>query len=219
MLNWANRYDKCRLNRHRPSTASRRSRIDIVDSAGDRLQHARPGRANIRSRRHGEAEAPGQGVQPQPPNWLAPQRDQFGSGGAESRGEAPAEQPAPAGGRDLGGEAPAPSEARLPAMGSRAARVTREARKVRASSPQPKAKPAGARSGPGGAAPTAGSRASRGAPRARRRRALEASGAELSARGPAPGARPRSGAAAVPAGSSGKKHPWPGLFEVALVPA
>ena len=135
-------------------------------------------------RRIGEADVVGQGVQPQPPSWLAPQRDQLGSGGARTRGVATAEQPAPAGDSVLGGEAPAPSEARLPAAGSRAARVTREARKVRASSPQPKAIPAGARSGPGGDAPTAGSRASRGAPRARRRRALEASGREGASRRP-----------------------------------
>ena len=129
-------------------------------------------------RRISKADSAGQGVQPQPPSWLAPQRDRLGSGGAGTRGAATAEQPAPAGVRGLGGEPPAPSEARLPAVGSRAARVTREARKGRASSPQPKAKPAGARSEPGGAAPTAGSRASRGAPRARRRRALEAAGRE-----------------------------------------
>lgn len=110
-------------------------------------------------RRISNADPAGQGVQPQPPNWLAPQRDQFGSGGAGSRGVATAEQPAPAGARDLGGEAPAPSEARLPPADSRNARVARGAGQGRASSPAPKAKTAGARSEPGGAASAGGSRA------------------------------------------------------------
>lgn len=115
--------------------------------------------ASVRSRLGGNAAEMGQGVQPQPPNRLAPQARTIRAGGAVSRGAATAKQPAPAGDREMGGIAPAPSEARLPAVGSRAARVTREARKVRASSPQPKAQPAGARSETGGAAPTAGSRA------------------------------------------------------------
>lgn len=139
---------------------------------------SRSGPARSRDHRIGIADSVGQGVQPQPRNWLAPQRDQFRSGGARARGAATAEQPAPAGVRDLGGEAPAPRGARLPAVGSRAARVTRAARQVRASSPQPKAKPPGARSETGGAAPTAGSRAPRGAPRACQRQVLEAAGRE-----------------------------------------
>lgn len=129
-------------------------------------------------RRIGEADLVGQGVQPPPLNWLAPQRDQFRSGGARLRGEATAKQPAPAGVRGLGGEAPAPSEARLPPSDSRKARVRREAAQVRASSPEPKAKPTGARSEPGGAASDGGSRAPRGAPRACQRQALEAEGRE-----------------------------------------
>ncbi len=71
------------------------------------------------NRRISEAEPVGQGVQPQPPNWLAPQRDQFGSGGAGSRGVATAEQPAPAGARDLGGEAPAPPPPEVAALARR----------------------------------------------------------------------------------------------------
>lgn len=128
--------------------------------------------------RIGNADSVGQGVQPQPPIRLAPKRERIGSGGARTRGAATAEQPAPAGDSVLGGEAPAPSEARLPPADSRNARVPRNAGQVRASSPEPKAKTAGARSEPGGAASAGGSRAPRGAPRACQRQALEAEGRE-----------------------------------------
>ena len=56
-------------------------------------------------RGHGEAVAEGQGVQPPPPNRLAPQRERFGSGGTGPRGAVTAEQPAPAGDRGPEGEA------------------------------------------------------------------------------------------------------------------
>lgn len=115
--------------------------------------------ASVRSRLGGNAAEMGQGVQPQPPNRLAPQARTIRAGGAVSRGAATAKQPAPAGDREMGGIAPAPSEARLPPSDSRNARVPSEAGQVQASSLEPKAKTNGAQSEPGDAASDGGSRA------------------------------------------------------------
>ena len=70
------------------------------------------------------------------------------------------------------------AQARLPAVGSGAARVAREASQGRASSPAPQAKQHWARSEQGGAATTAGSRACAAPPEHAARRALEAEGRE-----------------------------------------
>lgn len=62
--------------------------------------------ADVRDRRHGEAGAVGQGVQPQPREARPPQRAAERSGGAAHRGEATAEQAPPGAVRWVGGEAP-----------------------------------------------------------------------------------------------------------------
>jgi hypothetical protein len=178
MLNWANRNDLCRLHRHRSSTASRRSRIDIVDSAGDRLQHVRPSRANIRSRRHGVAEEPGQGVQPQPRNRLAPQRDRFRPGGATGRGEPTGEQAAPAAVSTVGGEAPPATRSAATCVGL--ARSASRARRARGRGVQPRgeAQAVGERSEPTAQPPTQVAALCAAGPRGRRSRPLEAVGRE-----------------------------------------
>ena len=73
MLNWTNARDKCELHCGQATAAPRGSWIDPVSSTGDNVHLDRPGRANGRGRRHGEAEELGQGVQPQPRIRLAPQ--------------------------------------------------------------------------------------------------------------------------------------------------
>ena len=134
MLNSMNARDKCELHCGQATAAPRGSWIDLVAPAGDNVQLARPGRATNRGRRHGEAEALGQGVQPQPRNRLAPQRDRFRRGepadvAQRQRSRRPQ---APSVGR--GAEPRPPSEARLPLAGLRAAQVGPEGDEGTASS-------------------------------------------------------------------------------------
>ena len=104
--------------------------------------------ADVRDRRHGEAEAVGQGVQPQPREARPPQR------AAERSGEPPtvakrqrSRRPqAPSGG--WGAKPRPPSEARLPLPGLRNAQVVPEGREGIASSDAPQAKRRGGEAGP-----------------------------------------------------------------------
>lgn len=115
MLNWTRPRDTCGPHRDPAFAAPRGTWIDTVDPVGDNVRLARPSRANNRGRRHGEAEEPGQGVQPQPRNRLAPQRDRFRPGGAGRRGGATAEQAPPgADSRSGGGAPPAKRSAATP---------------------------------------------------------------------------------------------------------
>lgn len=115
MLNSTSASDKCGLYRGPAIAAPRGSWIDLVGPAGANVALARPCRASVRGRRHGEAEELGQGVQPQPRNRLAPQRDRFRLGGADRRGAATAEQAPPgAGSRSGGGAPPAKRSAATP---------------------------------------------------------------------------------------------------------
>lgn len=100
---------------------------------GSPQQELRP--TITRDRRHGEAGASGQGVQPQPPNRLAPQRERFGSGGAVRRGGAAAEQVPPGTDSRMGGEAP-PAE-RSAATPDGPVRSTGRARRDRGHGVQP----------------------------------------------------------------------------------
>ena len=146
MLNSMNARDKCELHCGQATAASRSSWIDLVAPAGENVQLARPGRATNRGRRHGEAEALGQGVQPQPRNRLAPQRDRFRRGepsGVASRQASRRPKPPLA---RWGAKPRPPREARLPLAGPRAARVGPEGAEGTASSraAQPKTTGSGA---------------------------------------------------------------------------
>ena len=141
---------------------------------------------SVRSHQCGNAAVMGRGVQPLPPDRLPPQRERSGRGepnhvGPRQRARRPK---API---VVWGATPRRQAlARLPAGGSGAARVAREASQGRASSPAPQAKQHWARSAQGGAAPAAGSRASAAPPEHAARRALEAvgrEGASIRARG------------------------------------
>lgn len=151
----------------------------------------RPCPATVRDRRHGEAEELGQGVQPQPPNRLAPQRERFGSGGAVPRGAATAEQPPPGGVRGMGGEAPGATRSAATSVGL-ALRASR-ARRARGRCVQHRgaAQVVGERSEPAAPPPTEVAALCAAPPRARRRRALEAAGRE--------GMSSRTGGASSPA--------------------
>jgi hypothetical protein len=108
----------------------RASWIDQLDATGSVDPTIdRPGSARVRGRRHGEAEEPGQGVQPQPRNRLAPQRDRLRPGGAIGRGEPTGEQAAQAAVSPMGGEAPpAKRSAATPGRPARSAGRTRRGR-------------------------------------------------------------------------------------------
>ena len=120
----------------------------------------------IGDRRGGAAVAVGQGVQPPPPNRLAPQRERFGSGGAGPRGGATAEQPAPAGDRGLGGEAPGAERSAATSGGGRCVQH------------RGAAQDAGERSEPATQPPPEVAALCAAPPQARLRRALEAAGRE-----------------------------------------
>ena len=194
--------DECRVNGNPANTAPRRSSIDSVDSAGDNVALDRPSQANGRGRRHGEAEEPGQGVQPPPRNRLAPQRDRFRPGGADRRGVATAEQAPPGADSRTGGEAPpAKRSAATPGRPARSAGRTRRGR--------------GHGVQPGGAAQDARERSDRAAqplpgvaalcaagPQGRRSRLPEAEGREVALeRADAASSRGSAGEAALAAGA------------------
>ena len=134
MLNWTRPHDKCGPHRDPALAAPRGSWIDIVESAGDNVELARPSQANNRGRRHGAAEEPGQGVQPQPRKRSRPSAVVFGRGepadvAQRQRSRRPQ---APLVGR--GAEPRPPREARLPLAGPREARVGPEGAEGTASS-------------------------------------------------------------------------------------
>ena len=151
----------------------------------------RPQRVGVRSHPGGSAARMGQGVQPQPLDRLPPQRERSRRGEPNHVGPRQRARRPKAPSVVWGAQPRAPSEARLPPLDSRSARVTRAAGQGRASSPAPKAKTTGSRSGTGDAASDGGSRACAAPPRARQRRALEAAGRE--------GAASRPGGASSPA--------------------
>jgi len=159
-------------------------------------------------RRRGVAEALGRGIQPKPPNRLAPQRDRFGSGGAVRRGAATAEQVPPGTGSRMGGEAP-PAE-RSAATPDRPVRSAGRARRDRGHGVQPGAAgQAGRERSFRAVQPRAGVAALRAAgPQGRRSRPLEAAGREdVSGLSDAASSRirPRSAAlAATPQGCLGR---------------
>ena len=96
--------------------------------------------ADVRDRRHGEAGAVGQGVQPQPRNRSRPSAFDFGRGeptGVAQRQRSRRPQ-APSGG--WGAKPRPPSEARLPLPGLRNAQVVPAGREGTASSRAPQAK-------------------------------------------------------------------------------
>lgn len=181
--------------------------IDQLDATGSVDPTIdRPGSARVRGRRHGEAEEPGQGVQPQPRNRLAPQRDRFRPGGAIGRGEPTGEQAAQAAVSPMGGEAPpAKRSAATPGRPARSAGRTRRGR--------------GPGVQPGGEAQADRERSDRAAqplpgvaalcaagPQGRRSRPLEAEGREVAVeRADAASSRDSVGAAALAAGA--KRRP------------
>lgn len=129
MLNSTSARGKCGLDCDPATAAPRGSWIDMVGPAGVNVALARPSRASVRGRRHGEAEELGQGVQPQPRNRLAPQRERFRPGGAVGRSEPTGEQAAPAAVSPMGGEAPpAKRSAATPGRPARSAGRTRRGR-------------------------------------------------------------------------------------------
>ncbi len=207
MLTLTSARDKCGLHCGRAIAAPLGSWIDPVGSAGDNVALARPGRANDRGRRHGEAEESGQGVQPQPRNRLAPQRDRFRPGGAGRRGAAAAEQAPPGAVSRSGGGAP-PAE-RSAAPPGRPARSAGRTRRGRGHGVQPGgAAQDGRERSDRAAQPLPGGAALRAAgPRGRRSRPLEAGGREgalqqadaASSRGSAGEAAPAAGAKRRPA--------------------
>ena len=200
MLNSTRPRNKCGPHRGQAVAAPRGSWIDFVDPAGDNVPLARSGRANDRGRRHGEAEELGQGVQPQPRNRLAPQRERFRPGGAVGRSEPTGEQAAQAAVSPMGGEAPPATQSA--ATPGRPARSAGRARRVRGHGVQP-----------GGAAQDERTRSDRAAqplpgvaalcaagPRGRRSRPLEAEGREGAVkRADAASSRGSAGAAALAA--------------------
>lgn len=200
MLNWTRPRDKCGPHRTQAIAAPRGSWIDNVDPAGDSAQLARPSQANYRGRRHGEAEELGQGVQPQPRNRLAPQRDRFRLGGADRRGAATAEQAPPgAGSRSGGGAPPAKRSAATPWLACA---------KRRSDTKWPRARrPAGRRSPSRTGGTTVRRSPSQGVaalcaagPQGRRSRPLEAAGREGAVkRADAASSRGSAGAAALAA--------------------
>ena len=134
--------------------------------------------SSMGDRRGGGAVAVGQGVQPPPPNRLAPQRERFGSGGAGPRGGATAEQPALAGDRGPGGEAPGAERSAATSVGL-ALRASRTRRgRGRCVQHRGEAQDAGERSEPATQPPTEVAALCAAPPRARLRRALEAAGRE-----------------------------------------
>ncbi len=143
-----------------------------------RGQAIRPKPASVRGRRGGAAAAVGQGVQPQPPNRLAPRRERFGSGGAGPRGVATAEQPPPGGDRGLGGEAPGAERSAATSAGL--AHGASDARRASGPGVQPGAEgqAGGKRSAPPVQPPAEVAALCAAPPQARRRRALEAAGRE-----------------------------------------
>lgn len=148
-------------------------------------------RDNVRSHLGGSAAEMGQGVQPLPPDRLPPQRDRSGRGepnhvGPRQRARRP-QAPIVV----WGAQPRRRAQARLPAVGSGAARVAREASQGRASSPAPQAKQHWARSAQGGAATAAGSRACAAPPEHAARRALEAVGREARVKPVTRGVQPR----------------------------
>lgn len=147
--------------------------------------------ASVRSHQCGNAAVMGQGVQPRPPERHPPQRVREGRGEPNPVGPRQrARRPKPPSGV-WGAQPRRRAQARLPAVGSGAARVAREASQGRASSPAPQAKQHWARSEQGGAATTAGSRACAAPPEHAARRALEAVGREARVKPVTRGVQPR----------------------------
>jgi hypothetical protein len=172
----------------------------------DRQRLARPDPAGGRGQRHGEAEALGQGVQPQPPEVRPPQRAAEGPGGAVHRGEATAEQAPHGAVRWLGGEAP--PAGRSAATPGRPARSAGRARRDRGLGVQPSGAAQADRARSDRAAqPLPGVAALCAAgPRGRRSRLLEAVGREVAVeRADAASSRVSAGAAALAAGA--KRRP------------
>lgn len=94
----------------------------------------RPCPATVRDRRHGEAEELGQGVQPQPPNRLAPQRERFGSGEPFPVAQRQRSSRPQAASGEWGAKPRAPREARLPPSDLRCAQAVPAGHGVGASS-------------------------------------------------------------------------------------
>ena len=126
MLKWTSDFGEIGLQNLPAIAAPRGSWIDGFDSAGDSKVLARPGPASGRGRRHGEAEEPGQGVQPQPRFRLAPQRDRNRPGEpSDVASRQASRRPQPPLVR-WGATPRPPREARLPLTGLREAQVGHE---------------------------------------------------------------------------------------------
>ena len=169
------RFGKLRLERLRVrllrSSLSARVGSNMKTSNGSR-------QFSVRSHAGGNAAGMGQGVQPQPRDWLPPQRDRSWRGEPNPVGPRQrARRPQPPSGV-WGAQPRRRAQARLPAVGFGEAEVASVASQGRASSPAPQAKQHWERSAQGCAAPTAGSRACAAPPELAARRALEAAGRE-----------------------------------------
>lgn len=225
MWNLKRRCDPCTPHCGPAAAAPRGSWIDTVDPVGDNVNLARPGRANNRGRRHGEAEELGQGVQPQPRNRTRPSAFDFGRGepsGVASRQASRRPKPPLA---RWGAKPRPPREARLPLAGLRAAQVGHEVAEGTASSraAQPKTNGRNDRAAqplPGVAALCAAG------PQGRRSRPPEAEGREGAVkRAGAAFSRASAGAAALAAGAKRRParcsmhcasaHTYKHLFEIA----
>lgn len=168
----------------------------------------RHARAIVRSHIGGNADM-GQGVQPQPPDRRPPQRAREGRGEPDHVGPRQRARRPKAPSVVWGAKPRRHAQARLPAGGSGAARVAREASQGRASSTAPQAKQRWARSAQGGAAPAAGSRACAAPPEPAVRRALEAAGREGMPRRPGEASSLATrGAAALAAGPQARPGGW-----------